>query len=242
MKPNPNILIIDADRPVRRHLRLVLEPQRYRVFEAETGEAGIRTAVERQPDVIILELALPDSDGLDVLGQLREWNRSPIMILSAQSGEEKKVAALDVGANDFVSKPFGAAELLARLRVLQRANPAEAEGPFYINGDVQVDIAARAVTVHGRRIDFTPTEEVLFYVLARHAGLLVTCKHLVRCVWGGSPENKLHDLHVYIRSLRRKLEENGGVTVIQTEGSAGYRLLVPQDTGSPRNQQPEMAI
>ncbi len=227
MKPSPLLLIIDPDRANRRLLRLVLEPQRYKIFEAEDASHGIREAVNRRPDVIILDLSLPDIDGLDLLGNLREWNTVPILILTAESEEDRKVAALDAGANDYLLKPFGPAELLARLRVLQRFNACDADGPYYINGHLRVDVTSHATTVDGRLIVLTPTEEALFFILVRYAGKLVTWRHLVRAIWGTGSEGKIHDLHVYIRSLRRKL---GGATsglLIQTQGSEGYRLLLP---------------
>jgi two-component system, OmpR family, KDP operon response regulator KdpE len=230
LKPNPVTLIIDPDRPVRRLLRTSLELNRYKVFEAEDGERGTLEAVARRPDVIILDLCLPDMDGLDLLRRLRDWNRAPILILSAENDEERKVRALDGGANDFVTKPFGVAEMLARLRVLQRANPGESEGPFFINGNLQVNVTSHVATLGGRAIDFTPTEEALFFTLVRHAGQLVTCKHLLRCVWGAGSDSKMHDLHVHIGGIRKKLQGANGEILIQTEGSAGYRLLVPFDT------------
>ncbi|MGB7746800.1 MAG: response regulator transcription factor [Verrucomicrobiia bacterium] len=229
MKPNPIALLIDADRPIRRLLRVVMEPHHYKVHEAENGQTGIKKAVARRPDVIILDLSLPDMEGLTVLKRLREWNRDPVLILSAQNDEENKVAALDSGANDYMTKPFGSAELLARLRVLQRSIPGEPDGPLYIHGDLQVDIISHRVTLRGQQVDFTPTEAAMLYILVRHAGMLVTCKHLLRCVWGNDTENKLHDLHVYIRSLRQKLNGAGNECVIKTEGSTGYRLLLPMD-------------
>jgi two-component system KDP operon response regulator KdpE len=229
MKPNPIALLIDADRPIRRLLRVVLEPHHYKVHEAENGQMGIKEAVAHRPDVIILDLSLPDIDGLTVLKRLREWNRDPVLILSTQNDEENKVAALDSGANDYMTKPFGSAELLARLRVLQRSIPGEPDGPLFIHGDLQVDIISHRVTLRGHQVDFTPTEAAVLYILVRHAGKLVTCRHLLRCVWGNDLENKLHDLHVYIRSLRQKLNGVGDESVIQTEGSAGYRLLLPID-------------
>jgi len=229
MKPNPIALLIDADRPIRRLLRVILEPHHYKVFEAEDGQTGIKEAVARRPDVIILDLSLPDMDGLTVLKRLREYNRDPILILSAQDDEENKVAALDSGANDYMAKPFSSAELLARLRVLQRSIPGEPDGPLFLHGDLQVDIISHQVTLRGHQVDLTPTEAAVLYILVRYAGKLVPCRHLLRCVWGNDSENKLHDLHVYIRSLRQKLNGAGNESVIQTEGSTGYRLLLPMD-------------
>jgi two-component system KDP operon response regulator KdpE len=229
MKPNPIALLIDADRPTRRLLRAVLEPQHYKVYEAERGPAGITEAVNRRPDVIVLDPALPDMDGLAVLAQLRESSRVPVLVLSARDDEETKVAALDSGANDYMTKPFGAAELLARLRVLQRSIPGEPDGPLFIHGGLRVDILSHRVTLRGCPVELTRTEEAVFHILVRHAGKLVACKHLLRCVWGTDSESKIHDLHVYIGSLRQKLDGGGGQSIIQTEGSAGYRLLLPLD-------------
>jgi two-component system KDP operon response regulator KdpE len=227
MKPYPSALIIDDDRPIRRLLRNLLEADRYRVFEAETAQSGMKEAAARSPDVIIMELSLPDMNGLTMLRRLREWNHAPILILSSRDAESDKVLALDSGANDYMTKPFGPAELLARLRVLQRSLPAEPDGPIFEHGGLSVDVAARAVTLHGRKVELTPTEQVIFYTLLRHAGKLVTRKHLFRCVWGTDSESKLHDLHVYIANLRQKLREASGQVLIQTEGCAGYRIVVP---------------
>ena len=230
MKPNPIALLIDADRPIRRLLRVVLEPHNYKVFDAENGQAGLKEAVLRQPDVIILDLSLPDVEGLTVLKRLREWNRAAVLVLSERNDEKDKVTALDSGANDYMNKPFSTAELLARLRVLQRSLVAEPDGPLFVNGDLLVDITSHLITLRGRPIFLTPTEEAVFYTLVRHAGKLVGCKHLLRCIWGTDSEDKLHDLHVYIRSLRQKLRAAADDILIQTEGSEGYRLLVPMDS------------
>jgi two-component system, OmpR family, KDP operon response regulator KdpE len=229
MKPYPIALLIDPDQRNRRLLRAVLEPHQYKVFEAGDGQTGIKEAVVRRPDVIILDLSLPDIDGLTVLKRLREWNRTPILILSAADDEESKVGALDSGANDYLTKPFGSAELRARLRVLQRSIPTEPDGPLFIHGNLQVDIMCHRVVLHGRCVELTPTEEAVFYILVRHAGKVVTCKHLLRCVWGSDSENKFNDLHVYIRNLRQKLNIGGNESLIQTAGSIGYRLLIPVD-------------
>lgn len=225
MKPNPIALVIDSDRPSRRLLRHVLETQNYKVWEADSGQNGIKESAVRSPDVIILELVLPDMDGLVVLKQLREWNTAAILVLSDRDGERDKVTALDWGANDYVVKPFNSAELLARLRVLQRFNPFESEGPLFIQGGLCVDTGRRLVTVGGRAIDLSPTELAIFYTLVKHSGKVVTCRHLLRCVWGTDSEAKLHDLHVYIANIRQKLGDGAERALIQTEGSRGYRLF-----------------
>ncbi len=229
MKPNPVILLIDAEKQARRLLRAVLEPRRYKVIETDTGETGIKRAAAARPDMIILDLHLPDIDGLAVVKRLREWYRNPVLVLSALNDEERKVAALDSGANDYITKPFGTDEFLARLRVLQRAHPGDAAGPFYIHGGVQADATGHVATLDGRKIEFTPTEEALFYTLVCHAGKVVSFKHLLRSVWGTDSDKRLHDLHVYIRLLRQKLQGEAGKTLIETSG-VGYRLVVPGDS------------
>jgi two-component system KDP operon response regulator KdpE len=224
MKPRPIVVIIDGDKGTRRLLRQVLEPQPYRVFEAANAQHGLAEAVRWRPDVVILDLDLPDLDGLSLLKRLREWSRAPVLVLSAWHREEDKVAALDAGANDYLTKPFGSSELLARLRVLQRSAPWITDGPLLIEGDVSVNLATHEVSLKGHPVKFTPTEEALFYMLVRYVGKVVTCSHLTRCLWGTDAENKIQDLHVYIGTLRKKLEDNGAGIRIKTEGSIGYKL------------------
>ncbi len=227
MKPYPVTLIIDDDRPTRRLLRNLLEADRYRVFEAETAQLGMKEATARSPDVIIMELSLPDMAGLTLLQRLREWNHAPVLILSSRDGESDKVLALDSGANDYMTKPVSPGELMARLRVLQRALAAEPDGPIFMHDGLVVDVAARTVTLHGCKVELTPTEQAILYTLLRHAGKVVPRKHLFRCVWGTDSDSKLHDLHVYIANLRQKLREASRQVLIQTEGCTGYRILVP---------------
>jgi two-component system KDP operon response regulator KdpE len=231
MKPHPTVLIIDADRAVRRLVRSILESQHYKVHEAEDGPAGMGAAVARRPDVVILEICLPGMDGMAVLWQLRQWSRVPVLVLSSESAEEKKVQALDAGANDYLTKPFGSAEMLARLRVLQRSVYGESDVPIFVNGNLKVDITSHLVTLGGEKIKLTPTEEAVFYTLVRNSGKLVTCKHIIGCVWGAGFDSKIHDLHVHIRNLRRKLAGAADEVVIQTEGSLGYRLFIQPGSG-----------
>jgi two-component system KDP operon response regulator KdpE len=224
MKPKPTALIIDGELAVRRLVRVVLEEERYKVIEVETGRKGLKAAVEQQPDVIILELDLPDINGLVVLRRIREWSQKPVLILSERSQPADKVSALDSGADDYLTKPFDTAELLARLRVIQRCLPGVTDSPLLVEGDLRVNLAAHEVTIKGQKLDFTPTEEALFYVLARHAGKTVTCRHLVRCVWGTDAEDKIRDVRVYVACLRKKLGVHGGEILIRTEGGVGYCL------------------
>jgi two-component system KDP operon response regulator KdpE len=226
MKPKPTALIIDGERAVRRLVRILLEEQRYKVIEAETGRKGLKAAVEQQPDVIILELDLPDIDGLVVLRRIREWSQKPVLILSERGGSADKVTAFDAGADDYLTKPFDTAELLARLRVIQCRPPGVTDSPLLVEGDLRVNLASHEVTIKGQKLDFTPTEEALFYLLARHAGKTVTCQHLVRCVWGTDADDKIRDVRVYVACLRKKLGAYGGEILIKTEGGVGYCLLL----------------
>ncbi len=163
-------LVIDDERPIRRLLRVLLEVQGYQVWEAETGDLGLQLAASRRPDVILLDLGLPDMDGLTVLKRLREWTRTPVLILTLRDSEADKVAALDNGADDYMTKPFGGEELLARLRALRRHSPEAQEEPTYVHGDLTVDIKARKVTVKDNEVHLTPTEYALLHELVRHAG------------------------------------------------------------------------
>ena len=226
MKPNPIALLIDNDKANRRLLRMLLESQHYRLFETENGRLGLAAAGVCQPDVIILELALPDMGGMTVLKRLRQSGQTPVLVLSVCNREADTVAALDGGANDYMTKPFSEAELLARLRVLRRCIPSEFEEPVLIEGDLKVDLIKHLVVLSGRRIDLTPTEEALFHALVAYAGKVVTGKHLLRLVWGAEGENQGQYLRVFISNLRKKLEGTHGRVVIETTGSLGYRLLL----------------
>jgi len=226
LKPDPLAVLIDKDRGVRRLLRSILESQGYRVFEAESGATGLAVAAERKPDVIILELALPDREGLAVLQDLREWSNAPVLVLSEQDSSPAKVAALDAGASDYMIKPFDSAELLARLRVLQRPLPHQPDGPLLIEGDLVANLTTHEITFGGRAVSLTPKEEALFHVLGRYAGKVVTRAHLLRSIWGLHGEEKTHDLQVLVSQLRKKLEPHGAELFIRTEGHLGYRLFL----------------
>ena len=224
MKPKPTALIIDEERAVRRLVRIVLEQQRYKVIEAATGRLGLKTAIKQRPDVIILELDLPDVSGLVVLRRLRERIHTPVLILSERGKVDDKVRAFDGGADDYLTKPFDTAELLARLRVIQRNLPGVPDGPLLLEGGLRINVASHEITIRGQKLDFTPTEEAVFHFLARHAGKPVACKDLVSWVWGADADNKIHDLRVYIAHLRRKLAAYREEILIRTEGSVGYCL------------------
>jgi len=219
-------LIIDSDRASRRLLRTVLETQGYRIYEAQSGEEGLQEVVECGPDVIILEAVLPDMDGVSFLRSLREWSYTPVLVLSELASDQTKVATLDSGASDYVVKPFSSAELLARLRVLQRPWPNAPDGPLLIAGDLVANLATHEIALRGWPVSLTRKEEVVFYVLAYYAGKVVTRAHLVRSVWGVDSEEKAHDLQVLVAQLRKKLEPLADQALIRTERNLGYSLLL----------------
>jgi two-component system KDP operon response regulator KdpE len=219
-------LVIDDEPPIRRLLRLTLEPQGYRVFEADNAQLGLQEAAARRPDVIILDLGLPDMDGLAALKRLREWSQTPVLVLTVRDREADKVAALDNGADDYLTKPFGTAELLARLRAVQRRAPEADEDPVVVSGNLAVDLAARTVTVNKQEVHLTATEYALLRELVRHAGKVVMHKQLLRAVWGPNAEEQSQYLRVYITHLRKKLETDPKQKLIQTEPGIGYRFLV----------------
>ena len=226
VKPNPIALLIDDDKANRRLLRTLLESQHYRLFETQNGQSGLSEVVTCQPDVIILDWALPDMGGLKVLEQLRQSAQTPVLVLSVSHREEDAVAALNGGANDYMTKPFGGSELLARLRVLRRCISSESNEPVLMEEGLTVNMVDHEVVLSGRKIDLTPTEEALLHTLVTYVGRVVTCRHLLRSVWGVGGENQGPSLRVFISTLRKKLEDARGTVAIETTGSLGYRLAL----------------
>ena len=224
VKPNPIVLLIDDDKANRRLLRMVLKSRHYRLIETANGALGLAASAAYQPDVVILELALPDMRGLTVLKRLRQSGQVPVLVLSDCHREEDTVAALDAGASDFLAKPFSEAELLARLRVLQRCFPGQPEDPVVLEGGLKVDLTRHLVTLSGSKIDLTATEEAVCHALAAYAGKVVPSRHLLRSVWGANRNNQTHCLRVNISSLRKKLESTRGRVAIETADGLGYRL------------------
>ena len=219
-------LIIDDEPQIRRLLRVTLEANGYTVVEAATAEEGIVQAAQCQANIILLDLGLPDLDGLTVLKRLREWSRVPIIILTVRDRENEKTAALDAGADDYVTKPFGTAELLARLRVALRHADKAPEEPVFHSGQLVIDLASRRVTVAGEEVALTATEYNLLRLLVRHAGKVLTHRFLLREVWGPNAEKQNHYLRVYMARLREKLEVNPSESsIILTEPGVGYRLV-----------------
>jgi two-component system KDP operon response regulator KdpE len=222
-----NVVVVEDDPQIRRLLRTILPPEGFEVFEAETGERGLVEAATQKPDVVILDLGLPDIDGVEVVRRLREWSMVPIVILSARTREQDKIAALDAGADDYLIKPFGAGELMARLRVALRhaASRGGAGEPAFRVGDLDVDLAARRVRLGGAEVHLTPIEYRLLVALVRHAGMVVTHRQLLRDVWGPAYVEHTHTLRVHMASLRRKIErEPAKPRYLLTELGVGYRL------------------
>ncbi|HEY9720689.1 MAG TPA: response regulator [Oscillatoriaceae cyanobacterium] len=223
----PLILVIEDEAPIRRFLRATLPVHDFRFLEAVTGADGLRLAAAQRPDVVILDLGLPDTDGLTIVGQLREWSEVPIVVLSAREREGDKIAALDAGADDYLTKPFGVGELLARLRVALRhgARRASPDTAAFESGDWRVDLAARRVFARGEEVHLTPTEYRLLVMLIRHAGKVVTHRQLMRELWGTEQEDAQHTLRVHLSTLRRKLEiDPAHPRHLITEPGIGYRL------------------
>jgi two-component system KDP operon response regulator KdpE len=226
--PDPVVVLIEDEPQIRRFLRATLTGQGYRLFEAGTGADGLVEVAARQPDVVIIDLGLPDIDGFEVIRRLREWTAVPIIVLSARGQERDKVSALDAGADDYVSKPFGAGELLARVRVAvrhrARVTAGAVESVFTV-GDLRVDLAARRVTLGSAEVHLTPIEYKLLTTLVRHAGKVVTHRQLLNEVWGPNAPEQSHYVRVYMAHLRHKLEaEAARPRYLLTEAGVGYRL------------------
>jgi two-component system, OmpR family, KDP operon response regulator KdpE len=229
METGLRILIVDDETPIRRYLRVALGAQGYAVLEAATGEEALEAAVSGRPDLIILDLGLPDIDGVEVARRLREWSQIPIIILSVREGEQDKIAALDAGADDYLVKPFGTGELMARIRAVLRHQNQGAGDPVLQAGALRMDLARRLVTVADRDITLTPTEYDLLRHLMQNAGRVITHRHLLRLVWGSAYEDEMHLLRVNISNLRHKLEPDPSrPAFIHTEPGVGYRLILPE--------------
>lgn len=222
------VVVIEDEPQIRRFLRTGLEAEGCHVFEAETGERGLVEAGTRKADLVILDLGLPDRDGVDVVRDLRGWTPMPILILSARTDETDKVAALDAGADDYLTKPFGLAELLARVRaLLRRAQSRDKQGSVVSFGGVTVDLARRQVVRDGTEVHLTPIEYRLLSLLIANAGRVLTHRQLLREVWGPSHAEDTHYLRVYMTGLRRKLEtDSTRPHHIRTESGIGYRLVL----------------
>lgn len=221
----PRILVIDDELAIRRFLHTVLSSGEFSLHEAENGHSGLVSAAAFRPDVILLDLGLPDLDGIEVIKRIREWSQVPIIVLSVRDREHDKVAALDAGADDYLTKPFGVGELLARIRASLRRSLQEIPEPLFSSNDLQVDLGSRRVTVNGADISLTPTEYEILRLLVTHAGKVLTHSQILKQVWGIAYLEQPHVLRVNISNLRRKLESDPSRPQhIITEPGVGYRL------------------
>ena len=226
--PAPKLLVIEDDTQMLRFLRSALATHDYRLVEATTGREALAHAAAHNPDVILLDLGLPDLDGIEVTRRIREWSATPIIVISARGREQDKIDALDAGADDYLTKPFSVGELLARIRVALRHRSRPADGaaePVFEAGGLRVDLARREVTVEGREVHLTPTEYNLLAALVRHAGRVVTQRQLLKDVWGINAVGQAHTLRVYMAQLRHKIEADPArPRLLATEPGVGYRL------------------
>ena len=221
---SPRILVVDDEPAIRRFLRVSLTARGYTIYEAADGQSALQAVLSHRPDLLILDLGLPDLDGVQVTRSLREWTQIPIIILSVREQESDKIAALDAGADDYLTKPFGLGELLARIRAALRRQASTATEPVFREGGLYVDLTRRLVTVDEREVQLTPTEYDLLRILVLNAGKVLTHGHLLRRVWGEGYED-MHLLRVNISNLRRKIEPDlSRPTYIHTEPGVGYRL------------------
>ncbi len=227
MNAEPAVLVVDDELAIRRFLRLSLETNDYRIYEAETGRDGLAKAAQFRPEVIILDMNLPDMEGVEVLRRLREWTATPVIVLSVRDADRDKVAALDAGADDYLTKPFSVDELLARLRVARRHAQPTTTDPVLIFGEVRIDLTRRLVTRSGEPVKLTPTEYALLRLLIQHAGRVLTHRQILKQVWGPQHMEETHYLRVYFAQLRQKLEADPArPRLILTEPGVGYRLAV----------------
>ena len=227
----PRALIIDDEVQIRRLLRVALEGAGYDVHEADAGQPGLQAVAIVRPEVVVLDLGLPDLDGLTVLQRLREWSTTPVVVLTVRDAESDKVGALDAGADDYVTKPFSTAELLARLRAAQRRALPPEDVSIFTLGELTVDLPARRVTKAGVELKLTATEYALLRLFVRHAGRVLTHRHILREVWGPKSEEHRQYLRVYVTHLRQKIERDPTKPVlIRTEPGIGYRFASADDT------------
>ena len=221
------VLVVDDENAIRRYLHTALTAQGFAVYEATNGQETLNAVVENRPDVIILDLGLPDFDGIEVTRRLREWSTTPIIILSVREAEQDKIAALDAGADDYLTKPFGTGELMARMRVVMRRLAGKSDEPILQVDHLKMDLSRRIVTVNESQISLTPTEYEILRLLLQNAGKVITHRQLLRQVWGTAYESEMHMLRVNISNLRHKIEPDPTRPhYLVTEPGVGYRIRV----------------
>jgi two-component system, OmpR family, KDP operon response regulator KdpE len=227
MPDGPFILVVDDELQIRRFVRISLEANGYRVYEAATGEEAILKVAQVRPELVILDIGLPDMEGFEVLRRLREWTAIPVIVLSVRDSDRDKIAALDMGADDYLVKPFSMEELMARIRVARRHAQPHQEEPVFTSGEIQVDFARRLVTRGGDVVKLTPTEYALLRLMIQHAGKVLTHQQILKAVWGPEYVHETHYLRVYFAQLRQKLEADPTrPRLLLTEPGVGYRLNV----------------
>jgi two-component system KDP operon response regulator KdpE len=227
MTTGPLILVIDDELQIRRFLRITLESIGYRVHEAVTGAEGLTEAATQRPDLVILDLGLPDEDGLNILKRLREWSHVPVIVLSVRNSDTDIIALLDAGADDYLTKPFSVGELQARLRLALRHTQPTPETAIFQSGALTVDLSKRLVTVNNETIKLTTTEYAMLRLFIQHAGRVLTHAQILREVWGPGYAEETHYLRVYVASLRKKIEADpANPRLITTEPGVGYRLIL----------------
>lgn len=232
MSEGPSVLVVDDEPQIRRFLKLGLESNGYHVHETSTGHDALMKLAQLRPDLVILDIELPDMDGLEVLSRLREWTQIPVIMLSVRDADKDKIAALDAGADDYLTKPFSIDELMARMRVAQRHTQPEPAASIFTHGDLQVDLTRRLVTRGGEPVKLTPTEYALLRLLIQHAGKVLTHRQILKEVWGPEYIEETHYLRVYFAQLRQKIEENPTLPrIILTEPGVGYRLVEDGHSG-----------
>ena len=221
------VLVVDDENSIRRYLRAALSAQGFTVYEAVNGQEAVNAVLKDRPDIIILDLGLPDFDGIEVTRRLREWSKTPIIILSVREAENDKIAALDAGADDYLTKPFGTGELMARMRVAMRRLANKSDAPVIQVDSLKMDLSRRLVTVNEKEISLTPTEYDILRLLMQNAGKVLTHRQLLRQVWGTAYESEMHLLRVNISNLRRKIETDPARPhYLVTESGVGYRLRI----------------
>lgn len=230
-KNNPAVLVVDDEAQIRRFLRAGFEMDGFSVQDADNGNDGIKNATMRPPDLVILDLALPDIDGSEVLARLRTWSNVPVIVLSVRSSEDEKVKLLQMGADDYVTKPFGMAELLARSHAAIRRHTRNQSGDPVVNlGRLSIDLANRAVFIDGERLSLTRKEFRLLQILAQHAGNVVTHSQLLKEIWGAGHDQDSHYLRIFVRKLRQKIEvDPTQPKLLLTELGVGYRLATEEN-------------
>ena len=223
------VLVIDDEAAIRRFLHAALPPEEFCIHDAGSGQSGLAAAAAFRPDVILLDLGLPDLDGIEVLTRIREWSNIPVIVLSVREREEDKIAALDAGADDYLTKPFGVGELLARIRAAFRRSLKPRDEPVFTSGDLTVDLTMRQVSAHGTEVQLTPTEYDLLRLLISHAGRVLTHSQILRQIWGVAYQEQSQVLRVTISNLRKKIEQDPSrPRHITTEPGVGYRLRLSE--------------